>query len=209
MAHNAEVAHHIPGRMRVKLPRMKGRAAALDKIKQSVSKMPGVTSVDTNSTTGSVLVNYDASGFKAFQGTLADHAEQNDLFSFKPPELTEVDDIADKIEGEAEFLAEHSQLARSVLGVCKQLNEEVKRSTHNTVDLKVLVPLGLAVYAFTRQDVNMATPLWVTLGMFAFNAFVSLHSHQQAQPVTHQVAFDTVERLMPPREIVARQARKQ
>lgn len=195
--------------MRVKLPRMKGKTAALDRIKESISKMPGVTGVDTNSTTGSVLVNYDASGFKAFQGTLADHAEQNDLFSFKPPELTEVDDIADKIEGEAEFLAEHSQLARSLLNICKQLNDEVRRSTHNTVDLKVLVPLGLAVSAFAGQDASMATPLWVTLGMFAFNAFVSLHSHQQTQPVTHQVAFDSVERLMPPRETAALQARKQ
>jgi hypothetical protein len=187
---------------------MKGKAAALHKIKESISKMPGVTSVDTNSTTGSVLVNYDASGFKAFEGTLADHAEQNDLFSFKPPELTEVDDLADKIEGEAEFLAEHSELARSLLGVCKQLNDEVKRSTHNTVDLKVLLPLGLAAYTFTAQDASMATPLWVTLGMFAFNSFVSLHSHHQAQPATHEVAFDSVERVMPLQETVARQAGK-
>jgi hypothetical protein len=54
----------------------------------------------------------------------------------------------------------------------------------------------------------MATPLWVTLGMFAFNSFVSLHSHHQAQPATHQVASDSVERVMPPRETAARQAGK-
>jgi hypothetical protein len=206
MANHAEVVHHIPGRMRVKLPRLKGRAAALDKIKQSISNMAGVTSVDTNSTTGSVLVNYDASGFAGFHGSLADHAEQNDLFAFKPPELTEVDGIADKIESEAEFLAEHSEVARSLLNICKQLNDEVKRSTHNMIDLKVLIPLGLAVYTFTRQDPTMSTPLWVTLGIFSFNSFVSLHSHP---PGTHQATFDSVERVLQPQETAARQARRQ
>ena len=209
MAHDAQVIHHIPGRMRVKVPRLKGKAAALDRIKQSIAKLHGVTSVDTNSTTGSVLVNYDANGFDGFQGTLADHAEQHDLFAFKPPELTEVDEIADKIEGEAEFLAEHSELARSLLNVCKQLNDEVKRSTHNMVDLKVQVPLGLSIYTFTGQDPMMATPLWVTLGIFSFNAFVSLHSHPLPRPVTHEATFDQVERVMPLRETIARQARKQ
>jgi hypothetical protein len=209
MAHDAEVVHHIPGRMRVKLPRMKGKAAALDKIKHSISKMPGVTSVATNATTGSVLVNYDPGGFNEFHGSLADHAEQHDLFVFKPPELTEVDGIADKIEGEAEFLAEHSEVARAVVNACKQVNDEVRRSTKNMVDLRVLVPLALAAYTFTWQDPTMSTPLWVTLGIFSFNSFVALHSHQTPQAVTHQVTFDNGEPGIPVRTSIARQARKQ
>jgi hypothetical protein len=206
MEQNAEVMHHIPGRMRVKVPRLKGKSRALAKIKESVSQMPGVTSVDTNITTGSVLVNYDPKAFKQFQTSLADHAETNQLFSFKPPELTEVDEMADKIEVEAEFLAEHSEVARAVVNACKQLNAEVKRSTRNMVDLKVLVPLALAAYTFTRQDPMMSTPLWVTLGIFSFHSFLALHG-QQPQVVTHQVAFDREEQS--PRLSIARQARKQ
>jgi hypothetical protein len=209
MAHDAQVIHHIPGRMRVRLPRLKGKAGALDSIKQSISGINGVTSVDTNATTGSVLVNYDPGQFNQFHQSLADHAEQQQLFTFKPPDLTEVDGIADKIEGEAEFLAEHSELARSVVNVCKQLNDEVKRSTHNMVDLKVLIPLGLALYTFTRRDPTMSTPLWVTLGIFSFNSFISLHAHQQPQPVTHEVVFDRAEQASQPQETIARQARKQ
>jgi len=194
--------------MRVKLPDMKGNHRALAKIKQSVSEMPGVTCVDTNAITGSVLVHYDPSAFEQFQDSLAGHAEENALFSFKPPELTEADEVADKIEAEAEFLAEHSELARSLLNVCKQLNDEVKKATHNMVDLRVLVPLGLAIYTFTRQDPMMSTPLWVTLGIFSVNSFVALHALQQTGPVTHEVKFDNRENA-PPRGTVARQARKQ
>jgi hypothetical protein len=187
---------------------MKGNHRALAQIKQSISEMAGVTGVDTNATTGSVLVTYDAKAFEQFQDSLAGHAEKDALFSLKPPELTETDGIADKIEAEAEFLAEHSALARSLVNVCKQLNDEVKKSTRNMVDLKVLIPLGLAIYTFTRQDPAMSTPLWVTLGIFSFNSFVTLHSQQQPLPVTQQVSLDNREQV-PPRDSIARQARKQ
>jgi copper chaperone CopZ len=209
MTHKAQVIHHIPGRMRVKLPQMKGKSEALAKVKQSVCQMPGVTSVDTNTTTGSVLVNYDPKAFDQFQSSLADHAETQSLFSLKPLELTELDEMADKVEGEAEFLAEHSELARSVVNVCKQLNDEVKRSTRNMVDLKVLVPLALAVYTFTRQDPNLSTPLWVTLGIFSVNSFITLHVHQPPLVVKHQMALDSGQEGPPSRENIARQAKKQ
>jgi hypothetical protein len=57
----------------------------------------------------------------------------------------------------------------------KGLNADVKRATNNAVDLKVLLPLGLAVYSLLKFEAEMATPLWVTLGIFSFNSFVALH----------------------------------
>jgi len=187
---------------------MKGRHRALAKIKQSISEMAGVTCVDTNATTGSVLVHYDPNAFEQFQDSLAGHAEEHALFSLKAPELTEADEIADKIEAEAEFLAQHSELARSLLNLVKKLNDEVKKSTRNMVDLKVLLPLGLAVYTFTREDPMMSTPLWVTLGIFSFNSFVTLHAEQRPGLVTHEVISDRGEQV-PPQLSIARQARKQ
>lgn len=189
--HRAQVTHHIPGRMRVKLPHAKGNRALLESVKKSISPLPGVRGVEVNPTTGSVLVHYDPKGPEDCASQLTAHAEREKLFMLAAPELTETDQIAAKIEAEAEFLAEHSETARTVVNLLKHLDEVIKRETNNTVDLKVLLPLGLAVYAFLEVGSEVATPLWVTLGIFSFNSFLRLHN-----PVTtvhrddHEVIFD-------------------
>jgi hypothetical protein len=182
MAHEAHVIHHIPGRMRVKLPGAKGHHQVLRHIQQSIVPMPGIQRVEINPATGSVLVYYDPGQHEAFHTQLAEHAMQADLFALKPPELTEVDEIAAKIEAEAEFLAAQSEIARSMIDVVKQIDTGIKRATNNNVDLKVLLPLGLAFYAFVEAGTEAVTPLWVTLGIFSFNSFVALHRpHPAAQ----------------------------
>lgn len=175
MAHEAHVSHHIPGRMRVKLPRAKGQHLVLQDIRQLIAPMPGVQRVEINPATGSVLVYYEPGRHEEFHTQLAEHAMQADLFALKGPELSEVDDVAEKIEAEAEFLAAHSEMARRMIDLVKQIDGRIKLATNNNVDLKVLLPLGLAVYAFVEAGTEAVTPLWVTLGIFSFNAFVALH----------------------------------
>jgi cation transport ATPase len=180
--------------MRVKLPHAKGNRALLESVKESISPLPGVRSVEVNPTTGSVLVHYDPEVHQDWPSQLAAHAEREKLFMLRPPELTEADEITAKIEAEAGFLAEHSETARTVVNLVKHVDEVIKRETNNTVDLKVLLPLGLAVYAFLEIGSDMFTPLWVTLGIFSFNSFVRLH-----HPVTtvhtdhHEVIFDNAD----------------
>lgn len=80
-----------------------------------------------------------------------------------------------KIEQEADFLASRSELAREVVNATKHVNAAIKRASDNTLDLNVLVPGALAVYAFLYLGAELSTPLWVTLGIFSFNSFVALH----------------------------------
>jgi cation transport ATPase len=161
--------------MRVKVPHAKADPQLLLRIQQSISPLPGIEKVTVNPATGSVLVEYDPELHEDFHSQLSDHAERADLFALKPPELMEADEIAAKIEAEAEFLAAHSETARSVVNFVKRLNEGVRLATDNAVDLKVLLPLGLAAYTFFRVDTEAVTPLWVTLVIFSFNSFVNLH----------------------------------
>jgi len=173
------------------MPHAKGNLEILNRVKEAISPQPGVRSVEVNPATGSVLVHYDPELHENYQTSLAEHAERTQLFELKPPELTEADEIASKIEAEAEFLAEHSETARSVVKFVKHLNEGIKQATDNTVDLKVLLPLGLAVYTFFEVGTDAVTPLWVTLGIFSFNSFIALH--HQAPSVTvddHKVVVD-------------------
>jgi cation transport ATPase len=175
MEHPANVAHHVKGRLRVRMPKNKRDHASLERVKRSIAPMHGVKSVDVNSSTGSVIVNYDADKHADFPSTLARHAEANNLFTLAPPPASEVDEMVETIEKEAEFLAEHSEVARAIVEFMKGLNQEVKKATNNNLDLQVLLPLGLAAYAFLGLEAEVATPLWVTLGLFSFNSFISLH----------------------------------
>ena len=191
MKHEAHVTHHIPGRVRVKLPKAKGNHAMLREIQQSIFPLPGVKDVQVNPSTGSVVVHYDPEVHEDFHGHLSVHAEQSEMFRLKPPEITEADAIAAKIEAEAEFLAEHSDAARHVVRAVKHFNETVKSATGNMVDLKVLLPLGLAVYAFLEVGSEMSTPLWVTLGIFSFNSFVRLHHPKPRFDIEeHEIIYD-------------------
>jgi cation transport ATPase len=194
MSRKAHVQHHIRGRMRVKVPAGKGNPNLLEEIRRSLTPMPGVQSVEINAVTGSVVVHYDHREHADFHQSLTEHALEQGHFELQPPHLTEIDEIAENIEKEAEFLAEHSELARTMVGAVKSFDAGLKRATNNNLDLKVLLPLGLAVYAFLEVGAEASTPLWVTLGIFSFNSFISLHPPLPGVAVhTQQVIQETPE----------------
>lgn len=51
--------HHVPGRLRVRVPHVKGNAAQARALEASLSKMNGVCRVESRLLTGSVIVHYD------------------------------------------------------------------------------------------------------------------------------------------------------
>ena len=115
MPHSARVVHHIKGRIRVKIPAAKGDDLALQRIMESISPLPGVMDVKVNSSTGSILVHYDSGQYEDFHQHLTEHAESAGLFALQCPEVSEIDQIANTIEKEAEFLAERSNTARTLV----------------------------------------------------------------------------------------------
>src|SRR5215831_13013628 len=58
--HRAEVASHVPGRLRVRLHPDSRHSHIMRKLKQDLANHPGVRDVTVNSVTGSVTVMYDA-----------------------------------------------------------------------------------------------------------------------------------------------------
>jgi len=52
--------HDIPGRLRVKIPLAKGRPDTAQEIEMLLKAIEGIDSTATNTTTGSVLINYNS-----------------------------------------------------------------------------------------------------------------------------------------------------
>jgi hypothetical protein len=178
LKHNAEIAHHTPGRVRLKIPRARDNPALLMQIKEAFANVPGIEAIELKPSSGSVVLHYDP-----------DH--QTDIPSFfrpvqPPPDPAprphrppkgHLDEVTSSIEEEAEFLAEHSAIAKSVVTYCKELDKWLKQATGNNIDLKIMVPIGLAAVTFLEVGAAAATPMWVTLVIFSLNHFVELHAH--------------------------------
>lgn len=177
MAAHAKVVHHVPGRIRIRVPSAKRSPGLLNEIKQSISSATGVGQIEVHPTTSSIIVHYrrEAGHPDRFQDALTQKGHSSGLFDLAPPDVSGAADMEKKVKEEADFLASRSELARHVVDATKSLNAEIKRVSDNTLDLNVLVPGALAVYSAFYLGAELSTPLWVTLGIFSFNSFVALH----------------------------------
>jgi hypothetical protein len=178
----------VPGRVRLRIASARGNPELLNAIKTDFATMPGVDSIDAKLDSGSLVIYYDPEHHPEMASLFHAMSQVEALPLVIPPSspteprlhrpvATKVDEVTDAIEGEAEFLADHSAIARQVVDAMKGLDRSIKRSTNNNVDLKIMVPLGLAAVTFLEIGAAAATPMWVTLAIFSMNHFIELHAH--------------------------------
>jgi Heavy metal associated domain 2 len=185
---NLKVEHQVPGRVRMKIPAGKGNPELLKQISEVFGDIPGIEEIIVNPTTGSVVLHYDVDRHDEFHGAFREqHATHNTTHGASngaPPSLmhgadTELDKLTNSIEAEAEFLARHSHTARAVVDFVKKVDQEVKRATNNSVDLKIIFAVGIIGLTVFEVGATAATPVWVTLAIFTVNHFIQIHEQER------------------------------
>jgi heavy-metal-associated domain-containing protein len=168
-----KIEHQTAGRVRMKVAAGRGNPELLQQIGETFAGIPGVERVTANPTTGSLVLHYDhgqhASVHRHLRGRMDNQA-------YEPPP-TQYDDLANKIEREAEFLAEHSHIAKMIVHICKRFDREIKLRTHNVVDFKIGLAGTIIGLSILEIGATAATPVWLTLGVFTLNHFVELQRH--------------------------------
>jgi hypothetical protein len=154
----------------------------LNQIKETFSKVPGIEAIETKPASGSIVVRYDTDYHPALPTVFHPPPPPDPAAKPHLPPKGHLDEITDSIETEAEFLAEHSEFARIIVNWCKECDRQIKRVSGNNLDLKIMVPLGLAAITFLEVGAAAATPMWVTLVIFSLNHFVELHAHDADEP---------------------------
>ena len=172
-----DVAHQVPGRVRMKVPSAKGNPDLLKQIADTFAVIPGIERITVNPATGSVVLHYDTDRHDEFHGTFHHHCQ---ACAGHAPN-TELDELTRRIEDEAEFLASHSESARAVVDFVKKVDREIKLATNNTIDLKIVFAVGIIGFTVLEVGATAATPVWVTLAIFTLNHFIEMHP-QQATP---------------------------
>ncbi len=175
--HVLRMEHQTLGRVRMKFSSAKGNPELLDEIGKKFAGIVAVESCEVNPITGSVVLLYDTRRHEDFHDHLRRHCEEHHGGATPRPPGTQLDEITRNIEDEAEFLAEHSHAAKSVVHICKYVDRHVKLATGNTIDLKIGLAGGIVALSLLEMGAFAATPVWLTLGVFSLNHFVELQQH--------------------------------
>jgi cation transport ATPase len=170
----AYLVHRSKGRVRLRIPKIRHNRNALQHIAERARKVSGVNSADYNPMTGSLLIKHTPGVLKSIEDLVEAISD-----SGFPLELV---NVLLQEQGMPD-LSEDAQLAETVMSFLGNANLAIKQATRNQIDLKVLLPiaaLGFGGVSLTRRDgaASLSTPLWLTLMLFAFSSFSTLHSHQ-------------------------------
>jgi hypothetical protein len=166
------VTHHVPHRTRYKLASHHRNDETINHLHASLKQVPGVTKVEFNDRTGSVLVHHDEipeivnTLDSVFQGIAVDLFEE-------------------LVSEELLLYPEASMLAQFIGKRCSRLNQYLANRTKHYIDLKMLMPLLLALagfYQISKEHGKLSQiPGWV-LFYYAYDTYLKFHVIDSPSP---------------------------
>jgi hypothetical protein len=187
MALTAYVAHQISGRVRLKIPAAKGRPDLLRQIVAAAGSANDIKSVECNPVTGSVVVCYAPEAYKnlaSLGSILGNSTLRVSIEPARPPRGVR------SRQARRGQRTEPSVAAKAITSFFTSLDREIREATDNEVDLKVLLPLAVGGLGLFTLRQKATTPLWLTLLIFAFHSFLTLHGVAAVEEVD-QLAINT------------------
>ena len=164
--HVKAIAHHLPQRTRIKLPKAHRDAASIARLTDSVKRVNKVKSVEVNPRTGSMLVY---------------HEEDTEVLGSLQDALGEVASelIEAALEAEAISFPGLSIVAHLIGKTMGKADTHLSNVTNNVVDLKTMLPVSFLAAGITqslRSGAFLApVPNWVFFYM-AYDTYMRFHS---------------------------------
>ena len=148
------VVHDIPGRLRLRLP----PGASTAGLAELVDRLHGAQSSVWSPRTRSLLIRYDANVLTPDEivRAVAEHADLDVPALAEPPHAANG----------------RSPVAAGIVDVFSQLNARVARRTRGRLDLAILIPIGLALWAGRELLRGPIAPLaWTSALWYAHGLF--------------------------------------
>jgi hypothetical protein len=164
------VHHHIPGRIRFRVPAAKGTSQRLQELSVAIAKVRGISAVEYNPVTGSILIQYSPHEYRDL------HSLDNSLSASGVPIVVRQEPTVGRSSASRKWHHRRSTAAKAIDSFFTQLDDDIRTATSNEVDLKFIMPMVMAVLGLISYRRSSATPLWLTLMIFAFHSFLGLHS---------------------------------
>jgi Heavy metal associated domain 2 len=171
MAVDAYVHHHIPGRLRIRVPAAKGEEELLRELSSAIAKAPGISQVEYSQVTGSILIQYSPQEYRNL-----DSLDAGLSASAVPIVVKKVLPAEHPSHDRRHRRGRRSLAATKVDSFFSQLDNEIRSATDDELDLKFILPLVVGVLGIFSLRHSSTTPLWLTLLIFAFHSFLGLHT---------------------------------
>ena len=184
------IAHHMPGRMRLKVLGAPAAHEFFTAVKKIIAGLEGVERVRVNAASSSIVIDYSPAD-TVFHFRLQDDPDVSNWLSMQGDDAL-LAGIDEAVVSGSHYLAQHSRLAEDLVAGAEQLDLRLRIASDGYLDLKLLVPLLFAAATSMRQARGTGTPMWLSLGTFAFNSFVSLHRQRISAPVVKIVSSGPV-----------------
>jgi hypothetical protein len=161
-----KVVHALPGRVRLKVSKVKGNPALARQAQEKLAKVPGIREVEAKPGTGSLLINYDTEHLFSIASLEILSETLGELF----PEIEAV-----TMAAWLGSLAENPGYETGV-SPAGSISGSPKLIRGSRIDLKVLIPLvllffGLRSFWFSEKG---TVPAWHDYFWFAFSSFFML-----------------------------------
>ena len=165
------MVHASPGRIRAKVPREAFDGPHLRQVEDALLAVDGVQSVKRNPAASSVLVTYDPA-VVTVPALFAALADQH--VTIVAPEEEE------RSPGRG---GSRSLVARWLAMPFQQSDRKLAEATEHTIDVRTLLPIGLAALA-AREVLSGRAHMapWYTLAWWAFDSYLKL---QRPEVVAH------------------------
>lgn len=166
-----KVVHAVPGRIRVKVSKVKENPTLAGEIERQLSTIQGIRRVEANPVTGSVLVLYDPGAMTSLNPLLA----LSETFPLLFPEF-DVRELEVWLASSGNGSNSERSVAESISSFFRTLNAEVGKATGG-LDLKILLPLTLFFFGLRGLLLSEKVPFpsWYDLLWFSFATFVMLN----------------------------------
>lgn len=168
---HTHVVSSTPSRTRVKVSQKRRNSEEMARIVNALKIHLEVHDVRTNIQTGSIVVH---------------HAHKDNSLDEISAILQDLGIILSTTTAtELPFSQGKSEVAADLTSAVSDLNERVGQATNGVVDLRLLVPVGLAALAvreLSRTGWEFETAPWYVLAWYSFDSFIKLH--YTAEPPT-------------------------
>jgi hypothetical protein len=173
-----KVVHAIPGRMRLKVADVREHPTLAGELQQRLVSLPGVRQVEVNPRTGSVLILYEATAFASAEAMQELAKPLAELF----PGL-EIDELQSRLSS-ANGSGSAPVVTQGIASFFAGLNRNIDAATGSTVDLRILLPVGLFILGLRSLLITDTRPLptWYDFFWFALGTYFMLHPKPGEQP---------------------------
>jgi hypothetical protein len=155
-------------------------------VKKVIANIQGVECVRVNAASSSIVIDYSPVD-TVFHFRLQDDPDVNNWLCLEGDDAL-LAGIDEAITSSSHYMERHSRLAESLVSGAEVLDDKLRAASDGYLDLKLLVPLAFAAATSMRQAHGRGTPMWLSLGTFAFNSFISLHRQRINAPLVKIVS---------------------